>query len=105
VQAFSLRGQEGVRRGVAQPRPGIGSAFRLETEEIAHRALRPDGGRMQRADRREAAVRARQVQQRRLAVEDRQMHDAGLSPQAEQRNRSRLQAPGGVAPGVRVDEG
>src|SRR5262245_8867095 len=41
-----------------EPRPGIGQAHRLDAVEVAQRALQPDRGRVQHADRWKASARA-----------------------------------------------
>src|SRR5262252_4976039 len=79
-----------------EPGAHIGQARRLETVEIAHRALQADRRRMQRTDRGKASARAVDGDDRDVAlaltlarvalvlVEDGHVHRAGIAPQAEQ---------------------
>src|SRR5262252_413104 len=74
-----------------EPGAHIGQARRLETVEIAHRALQADRRRMQRTDRGKASARAVDGDDRDVAlaltlalVEDGHVHRAGSAPQAEQ---------------------
>ncbi len=83
VQAFALSRQEDVGLAMAQPCSRVGQSFRLQAGEIAHRALQPDRRRMHAADRWQAVVGARQVQQAPLAgarLDQRHVREARLAP-------------------------
>src|ERR1700692_2321579 len=126
VQAFALYRKKGVgrwrtlRRGAGsermlyvpkaqiEPRPRIRPSTRLQPVKRADGAFEPDGGRVQRADRRERLIRTFKAQDRELAgglIANRHVHrarSAGVAPQAEQRRMAERHCAAGFAPRILV---
>src|SRR4029079_6328364 len=88
-----------------EPGPGIGQADRLNAIEVADGPFQADGRRMQRPDRGEAPVRARDGDDRNLTRTLGQrghVHRARVAPQAEQRPGAGRQLVDREAPAILV---